>query len=213
MDIGVLLQAAVISAVVSGLFSFFSQGRKNKIDCITKEREKWRENLRREIPKIISKCSLPNGDMCISCLEGQEKEEIIEKLSFYRLSINPADKADKKLRVVINRLLRGETIKRSVFLGKSCRLLKREWEKGKLEASGLKEKNIFVFCILVLSSIIIILKKYDNLTCTIQPSKIILFINLVTAFVFLPYYLHKSEEKLNNKAHKNNCILSCFKKN
>lgn len=119
-----LLSSAVIAAIVSGTIAIITNIRNSKLKYITEERQKWRENIRNIVPKIMS---------TNSC---EEKKNLLEQL---RLGLNPQDTEDQIIIEIIDDSLKEYPYEISTnnnikFRNLIQNLLKYEWEKAKYEA-------------------------------------------------------------------------------
>lgn len=142
-DWEILLSSAVIAALVSGVVAIITNIRNSKLKYITEERQKWRENMRNVVPKILSS------------IDWKERKFLLEQL---RLGLNPRDTEDQEIIKIIDESLKSYPYEISKsdngkFRNLIQNLLKYEWEKAKYEAGLSFGFYEFIFSITLLLSI------------------------------------------------------------
>jgi len=148
--IALILSSSVLSAIISNLFSIFSNRRKDRVENITKERKVWRDELRK-ISSKISKCQNDN-----------DLKQAIDKL---KVRINPHGlviKSDSKDCYIWEQIDKFETHVfktnstesnigieqyKNIFIGFISCLLKDDWERSKRE---IKSNTLILFFVLTL---------------------------------------------------------------
>ncbi len=134
--------SAAIAAVISLTIAFITNIRNSKLKYITEERQKWLENMRINVPRILS-------TNCLSI----ERRELLENL---RLCLNPRDEEDESIITIIDRALENHSYEilegdKEEFRNLIQNLLKYEWEKAKYEAGLSFSFQEFIFGITILS--------------------------------------------------------------
>lgn len=124
-----VLGTGLVSAFITALFSKFQSDKNHKIENITKERKEWRDCIRRIVLDVVEACQNEDADK----LHGLEAE--------LRVRLNPNDKSDKKILVVISGLRTGGNENNSAedklteFCDRISYLLKHDWERVKKETA------------------------------------------------------------------------------
>lgn len=122
MDIKTILTSAVIAALVAAYVSLRSLWLKIAIENITKERTKWRDNVR-EKSLLVHKAIIKND---ITKLDELRAE--------FSLLLNPLDKSDMEILNTIE-ASKDDDEKAKEFSNRVALLLKHDWERTKLEAT------------------------------------------------------------------------------
>jgi hypothetical protein len=116
---------ALFGAAFGSAVLLWNNARNIKIDNITKERAKWRENVRQK--------SLDVHKAAIS-LNGVWLDELHLQFS---LILNPEDANDRAILVTIRRLkISHDEALLTEFADRVSLLLKHDWERAKWEAKG-----------------------------------------------------------------------------
>jgi hypothetical protein len=121
--------SAVISAVVSGLFARRTSERAIQIENITKERAKWRDNIRDQA-LAVHKAARVNDIALLG--------ELRLSLS---LNLNPTDREDAGILKVIDMMakeIQPDDRMGQEFADRVALLLKHDWERAKCEAKHRK---------------------------------------------------------------------------
>lgn len=117
------LLAAVISAVVAKA----SSDKAHRLEYITKERERWRRDIRQLVVDVNEAFESP-------WQRGTRLRVLCAKL---QVRLNPDDPLDEEILCVLNELIENSCRKAlSAFNEQMARLLKYDWERAKFEASG-----------------------------------------------------------------------------
>ncbi|MGO2510136.1 MAG: hypothetical protein ACTH6Y_14390 [Vibrio hibernica] len=124
MDISTLLGSAVIAGIVAGIVSVRISERNIAIENITKQRQLWRDKIR----KIAIDISLAYAK--------SEKQKIQTHYIELQLLLNPNDDDDKSiLDTVWAMITESGSSKLDIELAeKLALLLKHDWERAKFEA-------------------------------------------------------------------------------
>lgn len=225
----ILLNAALLVAIIA----YLSDRKKEKLTYITEERQKWRERIRRDVPKLVKLTTKDNLKKMKLDWDGKDREEAIEIINYLLLSLNPKEKEDIKLKESLHELLENESIDRKMFVYNFSDLLKMEWEKGKYEASNVGEILIFSIFGIIVSVVYIIFgicnifnyidvknivyKIHGNLTNEVEIilisgmiTMIILLINILYLSILskLLFNMKKCQELLKNCKRKKNLVFS-----
>ncbi len=114
-----IIGSSVISSLVTAIFAKKKQSKEHMIIYITKERQKWREFIRRKIVDFIHSENW------------NEKRRIYSEI---KLNLNPYDNEDKNLLDKANNYLESNNSKfKEEILELSSQLLKEDWERVKKE--------------------------------------------------------------------------------
>lgn len=102
----------------------------------------------KELEEVLEGISLLQNlnYLTIKNLEKNKQEKVVEILNSLYLSLNPNNGEDEYLKKEIKRMLKFKIVDREEFTLKVSELLKQEWDKGKFEASTIKE---FIFLIII----------------------------------------------------------------
>lgn len=207
----ILLNAALLVAIIA----YLSDRKKEKLTYITEERQKWRERIRRDVPKLVKLTTKYNLKKMKLDRDGRDREEAIEIINYLLLSLNPKEKEDVKLKKSLHELLENESIDREMFVCNFSDLLKTEWEKGKYEASNVVEILIFSIFGIIVSVVYIIFgicntfnyidvknivyKIHGNLTNEVEIILISGMIIIIILFINILYLLTLSKLLFNMK--------------
>lgn len=120
----VILTSSVISAVVAAFVATWNADRKISIENITKERAKWREDIRKKTAAVHD-----------AIIEKNDKDLQRLKVEF-SVMLNPSDPEDNAILQSIKVANDGEELKQSEeFSRRIALLLKHDWERAKFESS------------------------------------------------------------------------------
>lgn len=202
----ILLNAALLVAIIA----YLSDRKKEKLTYITEERQKWRERVREKVPKLVKlTTNFTLREMKLSVLK-KEREEAIEIANYLLLSLNPNRGEDEVLKEYLISLLNNQAISRERFVERFSILLKEEWEKGKYEASNVKEILMIPLFIIMLTLSWVLINELNINNIDLTLSFIIL--NVVALFKILRILFDKknSQELLKENIKKIELIIFLF---
>lgn len=202
----ILLNAALLVAIIA----YLSDRKKEKLTYITEERQKWRERVREKVPKLVKlTTNFTLKEMKLSVLK-KEREEAIEIANYLLLSLNPNRGEDEVLKEYLISLLNNQAISRERFVERFSILLKEEWEKGKYEASNVKEILMIPLFIIMLTLSWVLINELNVNSIDLTLSFIIL--NVVALFKILRILFDKknSQELLKENIKKIELIIFIF---
>lgn len=129
----VIINSAVIAAIVAGLVATWTAQRKIGIENITQDRRSWRERVREK--------SLDVHDAIIS-----RDKKLLDKLRIeFREILNPGDEYDIEIISCIYLPEEGKELELAEeFAERIALLLKHDWERVKLEAGPLVMRVKFI---------------------------------------------------------------------
>jgi mannose/fructose/N-acetylgalactosamine-specific phosphotransferase system component IID len=124
MDISTLLGSAVIAGIVAGIVSIRISERNIAIENITKQRQLWRDKIRKIAIDISSAYAEP------------EKKKIQSHYIELQLLLNPNDDDDKSILDTVWAMINetGSSKLDIELAEKLSLLLKHDWERAKFEA-------------------------------------------------------------------------------
>ena len=144
----ILTSAAVVGALITGLFGWTNNRTNNSLNYITDERKRWRDKIR-EISEAIETCKF----------HGEDKENINVYLLQLENNINPYGRFqpsdyehDGHIWEVIGKIERAENEEefkkyQKELLSYLQLLLKEDWERSKKEVKGYSPiKSSIIFC-------------------------------------------------------------------
>lgn len=125
-----LLGSGIGAALVTGWFSVRNSDKAVRVENITKERMKWRDEIRRIAEEIAEVKSSPDAAMY-----SKLRIELVTRL-------NPTDKYDKEILECFDSYCNdAENSENLIALGnRIALLLKHDWERAKWEASPANER-------------------------------------------------------------------------
>jgi hypothetical protein len=117
--------AAIVGVVIGAAVSLRTNARNIKIENITKERAKWRDNVRKKALKVHQAAVEKN----VTRLQELHLE--------FTLILNPRDPEDRSILVLIQQLWSNSSESKLTELGERIALLlKHDWQRAKREASS-----------------------------------------------------------------------------
>lgn len=117
------LLAALVSAIVSKKMS----DKESRLQYVTKERERWRHELRQFVAAV--------NEAFHSRVQRERRLKVLRAQIQVRL--NPDDPLDNRILDTLNRMIQNrQEGSLSAFNEQMARLLKHDWERVKLEATG-----------------------------------------------------------------------------
>lgn len=146
--IAIVLSSGVVSALATAFFAYITTQRGDTLEYITKERQKWREELR-EIALELENSDISNYNIVLS--------KIKVRINAYGNTINSSYKDDKHIwnemkllsdAAKSNKLTEFNLHKETMLFYISM-LLKYDWERSKREVSGRKDEKINLLCMLL----------------------------------------------------------------
>jgi hypothetical protein len=147
-----LLNPVVVPAVIAAFVALLVSRRTNYVNTVTAQRSIWIENLRKNIAQYSSLVFAMNeifrtGNM-VEIQQSTRYQDLLKQMRelrpLLRLQLNPFGKIDNNIIAIIERiptltesdltvtLMRADNL----LIAHAQWLLKAEWEKVKLEASG-----------------------------------------------------------------------------
>lgn len=140
LDITSLLAGISITAIAGWVGSFFSlrkDERAIQMEQITKERTKWRDNMRKLTEEIVA------------TYYAHKQSPMEEKAATCRsrlvTALNPKDVHDKELLLHFDVLFNGKLSNIEVFTDRVALLLKHDWERVKWECTPIYLKPFLFF--------------------------------------------------------------------
>ncbi|TGU69958.1 hypothetical protein E4633_20285 [Geomonas terrae] len=141
LDYTSLLAGISITAVAGWIGSFFGlrkDERTVQMEQVTKERTKWRENIRKLTEEIVATYlghtpTKPQAEKIATCR------------SRLATSLNPKDHSDNELLEHFDMLFKGERTDITLFTHRIALLLKHDWERVKWECTPIYIKPFLVF--------------------------------------------------------------------
>lgn len=173
--------SAVIPAIISLVIAIGASIRRSKLKYITGERQKWRENMRNIVPRILS------------TNRSEKRKFLLEQL---RLGLNPEDNEDQKITRIIDESLKNYPYaipkeKNVEFRNLVQNLLKYEWEKAKYEAGLSFSFYEFLFSV----TLLLLIYNLFNIESWVP-------LNFKAVYVFLIAFVILVEERI-RKFYKN----------
>lgn len=190
-QISIVLSSTVISAVITVIFNFLTNYKKNQIENITQERKSWRDNIR-ELSSQISNTNDIN-----------ELLHIIDKLKVRINAFGITDPNDYKNDGHIWKIIRQfesiksthtvkeiEILKIQLIESLSC-LLKYDWDRSKKEIQGNKTFVGFscIYFICLVTYISYALLNNSNLELTVILCAIVIYLIAMAVFYCVDYFI------------------------
>lgn len=142
--VGTGLVAALVSAIVSKVTS----DKDSRLRYVTKERERWRHDLRKFVADV--------NEAFHSSVPQQRRLRVLRAEMQVRL--NPDDPLDNRILATLDQLIEdGDNKLLSAFNEQMARLLKHDWERAKLEASGSSSPRKLVWYTLAGAGVLLII--------------------------------------------------------
>ncbi len=145
--ISIILGSSLLTGIVTSLFIKFSKDKDNKLQYITNDRKKWRDELRiatLELRKLYgnkqnNSQNLENADISFKSYS--------EIKTFFQVRLNPCDEEDNKILKLFDDLINSESLGSDDKVKKIekaiASLLKFDWERAKKEAKPTKLNYFF----------------------------------------------------------------------
>lgn len=190
-QVSIVLSSTVISAVITVIFNFLTNYKKNQIENITQERKNWRDNIR----KLSSQISNAN--------DINELLHIIDKLKVRINAFGITDPNDYKNDGHIWKIIRRfesiksthtvkeiEILKIQLIESLSC-LLKYDWDRSKKEIQGNKTFVRFscVYFICLVTYISYTLLNNANVELTVILCAIFIYLIAMAVFYCVDYFI------------------------
>lgn len=128
-----ILASSVVAALVAGLFAYRLGATRIQIENVTKERAKWRSELKVLVIELID------------TVRNEESEKAEKLISQIQLNLNPFDRDDKLLLEAGRKMVGSEDVGAAIktFTEHVSLLLKHDWQRAKSESrvGGVLTKN------------------------------------------------------------------------
>lgn len=175
------LISAIIAAIITAWFAKNSSDKRNSLDFITKERQKWRDDIRKEteeVTDIIANYQVGR----LSC--SKAIIELQKAIAFFKIRLNPIDdKEDEKILDSLYELQKfirysDRQVKKQInillknFQSRTALLLKHDWERSKAEISN-KWKIGFILLSLFFTVSCFFISEQHNFSYDYQPYDLI----------------------------------------